>query len=259
MSIFWWPNLLDIPAFPCTKTEPPLLTASSIKVFTETKWTIMFSNTSSLKSRTKYLKRYILFCPRIWNMLHVNCFNKAENGNFWACQFLLGNMRMYPKQNSAQGTNYQAVAYTDNFHEGGFIQWQIVVICIWCVPFVTSQFDVIFMFRNQRFGEVTWHNMHILLHALPNFMCRCTEYEVSALQVRIADENTLNATTQQFITTKISCCALKQWSKTCSSLRQSNLQLQNEASLMSRRIRAVSIGVRLYWLAHIPVCEIECC
>jgi len=31
----------------------------------------------------------------------------------------------------------------------------------------TSQFDVMFMFPNQRFGDVFWHNMHILLHALP--------------------------------------------------------------------------------------------
>jgi len=31
---------------------------------------------------------------------------------------------------------------------GWFIQWYMVVICIWCVVFVTSQFDVIFMFPN---------------------------------------------------------------------------------------------------------------
>jgi len=60
------------------------------------------------------------------------------------------------------------VAYADNFH-GGFIQWHMVVISIWCALFVTSQFDVIFMFPNQRFGEVCWYNMHILLHALPLF------------------------------------------------------------------------------------------
>jgi len=34
-------------------------------------------------------------------------------------------------------------------------------------------------------------------------------------------------------------CVLKKGSKTHSSLRQSNLQLQNEAVLMARRIRAV--------------------
>jgi len=37
---------------------------------------------------------------------------------------------------------------------GGFVQGHMVVICIWCAPFVTSQFDVIFIFPNQRFGEV---------------------------------------------------------------------------------------------------------
>jgi len=52
-------------------------------------------------------------------------------------------------------------------------------------------------------------------------------------------ENKLNASTQQFITAKISGCSLKQGSKAHSSLRLSNLQLQNEAALMSCRIRAV--------------------
>jgi len=73
----------------------------------------------------------------------------------------------------------------------------------------------------------------------PCFMCHCTEYKLSALKVRISEENKLNAATQQFITAKISGCVLKQGSKTHSSLRQSNLQLQNEAALMSCRIRAV--------------------
>jgi len=40
------------------------------------------------------------------------------------------------------------------FSWGGFIQWHMVVICLWFAVFVTSQFDVIFMFPNQRFGEV---------------------------------------------------------------------------------------------------------
>jgi len=44
-------------------------------------------------------------------------------------------------------------------------------------------------------------------------MCHCTEYKVSALQVRISEENKLNATTQQFITAKTSGCAFKQESK----------------------------------------------
>jgi len=41
-----------------------------------------------------------------------------------------------------------------NFHGGGFTQWHMVVICIWYARFVTSQFDVIFMFPNQRFREI---------------------------------------------------------------------------------------------------------
>ena len=48
-----------------------------------------------------------------------------------------------------------------------------------------------------------------------------------------------NSTTQQFITAKISDYALKQGSKTHSSIRQSNLQLQTQAALMPHRIRAV--------------------
>jgi len=70
-------------------------------------------------------------------------------------------------------------------------------------------------------------------------MCHCTEYKLSELQVRISEENKLNATTQQFITAKISGCVLKRGSKTHSLLRQSNLQLQNEAAQMSCRIPAV--------------------
>jgi len=70
-------------------------------------------------------------------------------------------------------------------------------------------------------------------------MCHCTEYKLLALQVRLSEENTLNATIQQFITAKISGCVLKHGSKTHSSMGQSNLQLQNEAALMSCRIPTV--------------------
>jgi len=46
------------------------------------------------------------------------------------------------------------VAYAENSDGEFFIQWYVVVICIWCPLFVMSQFDVMFMFPNQRFGEV---------------------------------------------------------------------------------------------------------
>jgi len=55
------------------------------------------------------------------------------------------------------------------FSWGCFIQWHMVVICIWCALFVTLQFYVIFMFPHQRFCEVCWHNRRILLHAVPIF------------------------------------------------------------------------------------------
>jgi len=76
---------------------------------------------------------------------------------------------------------------------GGFIQWLMVAICIWCALFVTSQFGFVFMFPNQRF----WRSL------LTN-LCHCTEYKLSQR----------------------------------SKLRQSKLQLQNQAALISRRIRA---------------------
>jgi len=46
-----------------------------------------------------------------------------------------------------------SVEYAEKIHGGEFIQSQMVVICIWCVLFVTSKFDVIFMFPSQHFGE----------------------------------------------------------------------------------------------------------
>jgi len=70
-------------------------------------------------------------------------------------------------------------------------------------------------------------------------MCHCTEYKLSAVQVRLSEENKLNATTQQFITAEIPGCALEHGNETHPSLRQSNLQLQNQATLMSCWIRAV--------------------
>jgi len=37
---------------------------------------------------------------------------------------------------------------TQKIFMGGFIHWQMVVICIWCALFVTSQFEGIFMFSS---------------------------------------------------------------------------------------------------------------
>ena len=100
--------------------------------------------------------------------------------------------------------------------------------------------DVISMFPNQRFGEVSWHNNAYFSTSTPLILCSIAlNIKLSAVQVKLSEENKLNATTQQFITAKISGWALKLGSETHSSLRQSHLQRQNEAALRSRQIRAV--------------------
>ena len=141
-------------------------------------------------------------------------------------------------------TNYQV--YSDvtsgvrrKFSWGGLVQrhrWSFVfgVRCLWrhnLTSFPCFQTNVFAKF-------VDAICILFYIHS-PYFMCHCTEYKLSALQVRISEKNKIKATTQQFITAKISGCAFKQGSETHSSLRQSNLKLQNQAALMSRRIRAV--------------------
>ena len=91
----------------------------------------------------------------------------------------------------------------------------------------------------------------------PYFMCDCTEYKISALHLRILEENELNATKQQFITAKISGCALKQESKTHSSVCQQFTTAKsgcaNVLSYMNSR------EYKVCWLAHTPICKIESC
>jgi len=87
----------------------------------------------------------------------------------------------------------------------------------------------------------------------PYFMCHWTEYKLSALHVRISEENKLNTTTQQFITTKISSCVLKQGASEQFTTAKSGC-----ANVLSNTSSRVS-SVRLDWLAHTPVCKIESC
>ena len=132
--------------------------------------------------------------------------------------------KISPDRNSTFWKSLSPAAYAEKFSyfRGGFLQWHRVFICFWCALFVTShscfQTNVLAKFID---------TICMFLHThSPYFSCYCTEYKPSALQVRISEENTLVATTQQFIAEKISRWALKQGSKTHSSLRQSNLQLQ---------------------------------
>ena len=66
---------------------------------------------------------------------------------------------------------FVSVVYAENFHEGVLVQDHMVVICIWCTLFVTSQFDVMSMFPNQRFGEVCWHNNAYFSTRIPLISC----------------------------------------------------------------------------------------
>jgi len=110
--------------------------------------------------------------------------------------------------------------------------WLVWFKVIWCHLhlvwlFVTSQFDVISMFPNQRFGEVCWHNMHIFLHPLPLFCVVALNINYQHSKLAIAEKqtqrydtavhncknirlciktgvwNTFITTSEQFTTTKI--------------------------------------------------------
>jgi len=134
------------------------------------------------------------------------------------------------------------VVYAETFHGGvsfSGIWWTFVfgVRCLWrqnLTSYSCFQTNIL-----AKFVDIIriFFDTHY-----PHFMCHWTEYKVSTLQVTISEENTLNATTQQFITAKISGCVLKQGNNTHSSHHCVNLQLQNEAALMSCRIQAVE-----YW------------
>ena len=127
----------------------------------------------------------------------------------------------------------QSVAYAEIFMGGGWfkvIWWLFVfgVRCLWrhnLTSFPCFQTNVL-----AKFVDIVCIFFYI---QSPYYICRCIEYELSALQVRLSWKNKLNATKQQFITAKITGCALKQGNETHSSLRQTNLQLQNQAALRS--------------------------
>ena len=85
---------------------------------------------------------------------------------------------------------------------GGFIQWHKVVICLLACAVCDVAFDVIFMFPNNvlaKFVDIIC--IFFYTHYL-YFLCHCTEYKLSALQVRVSEEKKSNATTQQLITAK---------------------------------------------------------
>ena len=95
-------------------------------------------------------------------------------------------------------------------------QWRMMVIVAGYTLFVTSQYDIIFTFANQRSGEVYWHIMHIILHTLSFLVVvQCVTvmninyYQRSNLGDRSKTQHS-KTTTEQFITAKVSGNALKQ-------------------------------------------------
>jgi len=137
---------------------------------------------------------------------------------------------------------------------GGFYQWHMVVIL----------FGVRSLWRHIHISKLmfwrsllTYSNMHILLHALPSIcvMALNINYQLSRLGYRRKINSTLRHSSHNCKNIRP---RVKTASKTNSSLCQSNLQLRNQAGLMSRRIRAVSTeSVLLGCLTHTPVCTLQ--
>ena len=97
------------------------------------------------------------------------------------------------------------------------IIWWLFVFGVWCLwhhnltSFPCFQTNVL-----AKFVDIIC--IFFYIHS-PYFICHCTEYKQSALQVTLSEKNKLNAV---------------KGSETHSSLHQSNLQLQNQATLRSR-------------------------
>jgi len=121
----------------------------------------------------------------------------------------------------------------ENFH-GGFS-----FLGIWWSSVCGVRCLCVFMYPNQRFGEVCGHNMHILLHAnaLPYFMILCViALNLNCQCSKLGYRRKLNSMLHRSSKLQNFDCVLKKGSKTHSSLCQ--CKPQNEAALMSRRILA---------------------
>ena len=88
-------------------------------------------------------------------------------------------------------------------------------------------------------------------------MCHCTECKLSALLVRLSEENKLNAMIQQFITAKISGCVLNRGVKQTHHyvIAISNCKMRLRWRLVECEQSSIE-KVRLDWLAHIRGCQV---
>ena len=142
----------------------------------------------------------------------------------------------------------QAVTYAENFHGGGcFIQWHILVICICVRCLWRYNLTSYSCFQTNVLAKFVYIIcMFFYTHSLC-FMCHWTE---SALQVRILEENTPNATTQQVHNCKNIRLRVKSKSEQFATAKWGCADVSSHTSRES---------VQLEWLTHTLVCKIEPC
>jgi len=131
------------------------------------------------------------------------------------------------------------VAYAENFNRGvrwvahgGHLHLECAVcdVTIWRHTYVSKP-----TFWRSLLTQYAYSSTRNLL--ISYVIARNISYQLLKLGYQRKRHSTLWRTSSYL--QKVSGCALKQGCKTHSSLRQSNLQLQNEAARMSRQIRAV--------------------
>jgi len=84
---------------------------------------------------------------------------------------------------------------TQKIFMGGFNRWHVVVICIWCALFVTSQFGAIVMSTNQRFGEFFWHNIGYVYWSTRTPLNLCViELNINHLRSRLVYRRKIHST-----------------------------------------------------------------
>jgi len=79
-------------------------------------------------------------------------------------------------------------------------QWRMTVIVTGYTLFVMSQYNAIFTFANQRFAEVCWHILHIILHALSSLVVQCvTVMNISYQRSKLGDRSKTQHSSQRQI------------------------------------------------------------
>jgi len=140
------------------------------------KYFLQYSTFTSERPQFRTWGRQTCFLPRAPSNLVTPLLTRSSWNKFvsaihapTAFRMVFYTLLLFLRSTLLLNRNKHIQRRTQKIFMGGFIQWHMIVICIWCALFVTSQFYVMFTFPHQRFGEVCWHNMHIFLHAFPLF------------------------------------------------------------------------------------------